>query len=464
MKNLSQVKLASNKAERPRNKKYVFLVFSLIATLIFGGLGCKEKITTDGGGTGSDGSGGTTSTSGKIEIEWWRLWDSQDVFDPQIKAYEKAYPNIKINYRKLTYAEYEDEIVSALASGKGPDIWSIHNTWLPKHIDKLAPMPADIMTPDVFGEIFVDVALNDLQDSSGNLYGLPLSVDTLALYYNKDYFNTKGLTGPPENWTEFKDYVKELTQVDSFGNIKLAGAALGTSQNITRAVDILYLLMLQNGTKMTDENGEKALFDAKAKTSSGEVYTPGLDALIFYTDFADPKKSVYTWNPAMHNSIDAFIQEEAAMSFGYSYNDAIIKSKAPNLNYGIASVPQIEGSSKEVNFANYWAEVVSATSSQQKEAWNFLNYLAKQENIKSYSEVTGRPASRKDVIEEQLTDPILKVFSKQALTAMSWHQADSSAIEGIFANLIESVALGEKEPEDGLNEAVDLVNSQIKSK
>ena len=447
-----------------RNKKYIFIIFSLITILIFGGLGCKQTTNNNGNNEGSGSLGDKVSDSGKIEIEWWRLWDSQDVFKDQIKAYEAAYPNIKINYRKLTYGEYEDAIISALASGKGPDIWSIHNTWLPKHIDKLAPIPAEIMTSDIYGEIFVDVALGDLQGSDGKLYGIPFSVDTLGLYYNKDFFNTKSLTSPPETWTEFKDYVKELTKVDSFGNIELAGGALGTSKNITRAVDILYLLMLQNGTQMTDEDRRRATFDSKAKTSGGEVYTPGLDALIFYTDFADPKKSVYSWNPAMHNSIDAFTQERAAMAFGYSYHDAIIKSKAPNLNYDIAEVPQIQGSSKEANYANYWAEVVSRTSVKQTEAWNFLNYLAKQENIKSYSEKTKRPASRKDVIAEQLDDPLLKVFSKQALTAENWYQTDSSAIEGIFSNLVESVALGETEPEEGLNETVDRVTNLMQVK
>ncbi len=455
MKNLFQVK--------SRNKKCVFLIFSLITTLIFGGLGCKQ--TTDNGSNGtSDGSGGTTSASEKIEINWWRLWDSQDVFREEIKAYEKAYPNIKINYRKLTYGEYENEITSALAAGKGPDIWSIHNTWLPKHKDKLAPMPTDIMAPDVYGETFVDTALRDFQDTEGNIYGIPFSVDTLALYYNKDYFNTAGITAPPANWTEFVDDVKILNKVDSYGNIDIAGGALGTSKNVSRAVDILYLLMLQNGTQMTDEGYKKAMFNSKAKTSGGEVYTPGLDALIFYTDFANPKKSVYTWNPALHNSIDAFIEEKASMAFSYSYEDEVIKSKAPNLNYGITFMPQIEESSKEVNYANYWAEVVSRTSPYQREAWNFLNYLAKQENIQNYSEMTGRPASRKDVVNNQLNDPLLKIFSKQALTATSWYQANSDAIEEIFSNLIESVALGEKDPEEGLNEAVDQVTAQMKVK
>lgn len=41
---------------------------------------------------------------------------------------------------------------------------------------------------------------------------------------------------------------------------------------------------------------------------------------------------------------------------------------------------------------------------------------------------------------------------------------DSEAIEGIFSNLIESVALGEEEPEEGLGEAVDQVTNLMKVK
>lgn len=443
-----------------KSKKYLFFILPFIIAITFIGAGCKDNTTTSTNGSSStNGDNGGTSSSGKVELEWWGLWDDKDVFSPQIKAFQEAYPNIRINYRKLTFEEYEDEVISALATGKGPDIWLIHNTWLPEHMDKLAPMPDSIMTPDLYGEVFVDVALYDMQGTDEKLYGIPLSVDTLALYYNKDFFNTAGLTAPPATWTEFKSYVKDLTQVDSFGNIELAGASLGTSKNVSRAVDILYLLMLQNGTQMTNDDKTKATFGEKAKTPDGEIYSPGLDALLFYTDFADPKKSVYTWNPSMHNSLDAFIEEKSAMFFGCAYQDAVIKSKAPKLNYDIAYVPQIEETSKEINYANYWAEVVSTTSEHQEEAWTFLSYLSKKENVEDYCNVTMRPASRKDVIEIQLQDPTLKIFAKQALTARSWYQADSGAIEGIFSNLIESIALDEKDPEDGVDEAVKQVSN-----
>jgi len=248
--------------------------------------------------------------------------------------------------------------------------------------------------------------------------------------------------------------VKSLTKVDEFGDIQQAGASIGTAKNINRAVDVLYLLMLQNGTKMVDDEKTAATFDGENTTSDGESYIPGLDALIFYTDFANPKKTIYTWNRSMPFSIDAFVEEKAAMMFNYAYYNEVIKSKAPKMNYGIASVPQIEGSPKRYDYSNYWGWVVSNASDKKDASWDFLTFLAKQESVKSYCETTGRPASRRDVVNDQLQNPDQKIFAQQALTAQSWYQADPSTIESIFTDMIESVALGEKEAKKALDDGV----------
>ncbi|MEW6408018.1 MAG: extracellular solute-binding protein [Patescibacteria group bacterium] len=426
-----------------KNKKiFLAIGLSLALVLVLTGLGCKKQQDAQ------------KTPAKKITINWWRLWDASDVFSSAIESYEKAHPNVKIEYKKLTYPEYENAIIESLASGKGPDIWSIHNTWILKHLDKLAPAPKTLLTPQQYQETFVDVAAEDFIITD-QVYGLPFSVDTLALYYNKDLFNTAAIVSPPATWEEFKEDVKKLTKTDEAGNIIQAGAALGTAKNVNRAVDVLYLLMLQNGTQMISQDKKSAVFNQKVKTKEGETFIPGLDALIFYTDFANPKKTVYAWNPNMPNSIDAFVDEKTAMIFNYSYQDATIKSKAPKLNYAIASCPQIEADpQKAVNFANYWGEVVSSASSNRDVAWDFLLYLAKKENMENYARLTKRPASRRDIIESQLEDPDLKIFAKQALSAKSWYQKDAAAIESIFSETIESVVLGETTAEDALNKAV----------
>lgn len=435
---------------KTKNKKIFLIIALLLFVLIFIGLGCKKQ------------QGGQKTPAKKITINWWRLWDASDVFSSAIESYEKTHPNVKIEYKKLSYPEYEKTIIESLASGRGPDIWSIHNSWIPKHLDKLAPAPKTLLTPLQYQETFVDVAAEDFIITD-QVYGLPFSVDTLALYYNKDFFNTAAVVSPPVTWEEFNEDVKKLTKTDESGNIVQAGAALGTAKNVNRAVDILYLLMLQNGTQMISQDKKSVVFNQKVKTEKGETFIPGLDALVFYTDFANPKKTVYTWNPNMPNSIDAFVDEKAAMMLNYSYQNAIIKSKAPKLNYAIAPCPQIEANpQKAVNFANYWGEVVSFASPNRDIAWDFLLYLAKKENIENYVKLTKRPASRRDVIESQLEDPDLKIFAKQALSAKSWYQKDAAEIENIFINTIEEVVLGEATAEEALNKAATQVTAVMR--
>lgn len=436
-----------------KNKKAFFLIASFLFLSAFGLQSCQqndEPVLPD-----------------PVTIEFWRVFDDSGVFEPIIQEYQRQNPYVTINYRKLTFAEYEETIVNSLAAGKGPDIWSIHNTWLPKHQDKLAPAPESILSYQAYTDTFVDVARDDFTTTgvvidpttgqevqASSIYAIPLSVDTLALYYNKDLFNSASIIDPPETWTEMLRATEQITKRDSVGDVSLSAIAMGTASNVNRAPDILSLLMLQNGTQMTSEDGFTATFNrSRIDSASGEEFFPGLDALRFYTQFADPRKEVYTWTPTKDNSIDAFASEELAMMINYSYQRVNLFDKAPKLNYGIARAPQIDGSNKEVNFANYWGEAVSNSSQNQEEAWRFLLFLAQQTQAQSYADATDRPSARRDVLKEQLNNPELRIFAEQALTAKSWRQTDSGAIDGIFNLMIDSVVLGEAEAEDALSAA-----------
>src|SRR5574343_415152 len=66
-----------------------------------------------------------------IKLEVWGLFDDSDVFGQIFEVYRKANPNIQeIKYKKLTPDTYKKELLEALASGQGPDIFLMQNTWL----------------------------------------------------------------------------------------------------------------------------------------------------------------------------------------------------------------------------------------------------------------------------------------------------------------------------------------------
>src|SRR3989344_5628793 len=74
-------------------------------------------------------------------LQFWGVFDSRNAFDTAISEYRKINKNVRIVYRELNFEEYEKILIDSFAAGTGPDIWMMHNTWLPKHGDKIAVLP-----------------------------------------------------------------------------------------------------------------------------------------------------------------------------------------------------------------------------------------------------------------------------------------------------------------------------------
>jgi len=132
----------------------------------------------------------------EITLVFWGF-DKREVFLEIFESYRKLRPNVKIKYFQKNYSNYEKDLIDALASGKGPDVFLIKNTWLLKHKNKLAPMPQNLASFKEIKDAFVDVVLKDFSLEQ-KIYALPLSVDTLALYWNKDLFNNASVALPPK--------------------------------------------------------------------------------------------------------------------------------------------------------------------------------------------------------------------------------------------------------------------------
>jgi multiple sugar transport system substrate-binding protein len=392
-----------------------------------------------------------------VNLEIWGVYDEPEVFADFIDQYKKTNKCVVgINYQKKDPNSYEQELINALAIDKGSDIWMMHNTWLPKHENKIAALPENLFSYSNFLQTYVDVAGQDLTKNN-RIFGIPLYVDTLALFYNRNYFNSAGIASPPETWEDLVDGLDNLIKKTAWGSIERAGIAIGTAENVNRASDILALLMLQNGTKMTSDDKKSVNF-TESINLRGETYYPAKEALRFYTDFSNPTKNVYTWNRQMPYSIDAFADSKAAMLLGYAHYLPILNDKNPYLDFRIAPMPQIKGSTFDINYANYWAFTVSKKSKAQNEAWKFILYLGQKANSQRYLQLTKRPTSRRDLIAWQKKDNLdLAIFAEQSLTARSWYQIDSGEIEKIFNNAIESVVLGSAT----YNRAIENMTNQV---
>lgn len=209
---------------------------------------------------------------------------------------------------------------------------------------------------------------------------------------------------------------------------------------------------------MVSDNKSRATFDSAVVLNTHESFYPGERALTFYTDFANPRKQVYTWNTLQHFSLDAFLTGQTAMMLNYSRVIPLIESRAPYLSWAVAPMPQISTRDFDINFGNYWVLVVSNTSKHPEDAWQFLAFMAERNNAKQYADAARRPTARKDLVDIQRGDLKLGVFAVQALSARSWYQIDNNAIEELFADMIESVVRGSDTAKDAIVKAAQQVS------
>lgn len=424
----------------------------------------------------------------QVSLEMWGVFDDSDAYRDVIQEYIRMNPHVKeINYRKMNIDTYEKDLLDALASGNGPDIFMMRNGWLPSFANKVVPADPLMIGERGYRDAFVDVAAEDFIAES-KIYAAPLSVDSLALYYNRDMLNAAGISAPPKTWQELLRNVRSLTKIDEYGNVIQSAIAMGTAYNVNRSTDILSLLFLQFGVNANSIGQTRADFSSKV----------AVDSMIFYTQFSNPSTSYYTWNPRLDYSIDAFYQGKAAMMINYSYQIETIRQKNAKLNFGIAPLPQFENNTP-INFANYWGLAVSKNKEVKPvlegeqpmtpvgkenelrvfEAWQFLHYLTFPHSGKitlvngltknpkefplvsdpaqKYLEITKKPPARRDLIMANQNDVLFASFASGNLIAHGFRQFNPEETERILAEAIARVNSGEASAID----ALDLAESRI---
>ncbi|MDD5147359.1 MAG: sugar ABC transporter substrate-binding protein [Candidatus Daviesbacteria bacterium] len=376
-------------------------------------------------------------TQGPITLTFWGLWEDENLIKPLIAEYQKQHPNVSVKYERESSINYRTRVQTQIREGIGPDVFMIHNSWLPMFQTDLASVPSELFTPVDYKNMFYPV-VSDSFVSGNQIYGAPMGIDGLALFYNEDILN--GVGGkPPKNWQEFIDSATKMTVKDASG-IQTAGAAIGTAGNVDHWSDILGLLLLQQPT--VDLNN---------------LVTPQVtEVLRFYTGFVtDPRRK--TWDVNLPKSTDMFAQGRLGFYFAPSWRAHELRVANPNLKFKVVPVPQLSG--KVVSWATFWGVVVSAKSKNTSEAWKFVKYLTSTEAEKLvYQEAAkirlfGEPYSQVSLSAELSQDPIVGAFVSQGPSYKFWYLASNTFDNGINDEMIKYF-------EDGINATLAGIDPQ----
>lgn len=388
-------------------------------------------------------------------------------------AYKQAIENfqsankVKIDYKKKDIKEYTSNTINEIAAGKGPDIWLVPANYMPLFKDKLTPMPDNKLAVDkktdleVYRETYPEAISQD-NILSDKIYGKPLAVDPLRLYLNSKIFSQvlhdfrisdqkndlatdQLLSKGPSNWDEFLQIVKLTTQKNG-DSIERSGAAIGRSEKISNANSILTLIMLQYGTKMTDDTFTNALFHTD-QNNFGDISFPGTKALEFYSSFGSPSNENYTWNDSLGDDLHAFADGKTAMFFGYQSQEKDLTRIKPDLEYKVTNVPQVKETKNPANLIQYKTMVVPKSSKNADLAWNFILFATDEANTTRYCNTTKQDSARFETLGLNNQDP---------KTYKTWHNPNPEKTDTAFLEMIKQVNDG-KNPQT----AIEFAASQI---
>ena len=364
-------------------------------------------------------------TGKEVTINYWGLWEEESVMGAVIADFEAKYPKIKVNYVKNSHDNYRTRLAGRLTKDaeatEVPDIYRIHASWLPMFMDNLAVVPDETSTKIGLENDFYDVYKRDLK-IDGGFRAIPLMYDGLALFYNKKLLSAGGIE-LPRTWWDLESAAGKLTVTNEEGQIRVAGAALGMTENVDHWSDIVGLMMKQNGVDLTVDS----------EANSQKI----ANVLSFYTLFANKTKC---WQGYLPNSTQLFASGNLAFYFGPSWRVFNIGEMNPSLDYGVARVPQLptlteagpedmenlgNESLTNISWSSYWVEGVNNKSDKKSEAFLFLEFLTRKENLakmyESGSQIRafGEISPRKSMIEEMRANTKVAPFVEGADMAFS---------------------------------------------
>jgi multiple sugar transport system substrate-binding protein len=378
--------------------------------------------------------------------------------------------NIRSTLIEVLYIEkdpdtFQAEFVNALAEGTGPDAVLLSDDMLYSQKNKLQPIPFTLFPERDYLNTFIDGA--SIFVSKDGIMGIPLSVDPIVMYYNKNILARNAVSRPPQTWKEMTQIAPVIIQRTDTSNIIQSVIPFGEYSNVTNAKEILATLFFQTGNNITERNnatGEVySVIDQDLDKTGQDGETATESVLDFYTSFANPSKPLYTWNRSLPNSQDAFLGGSLAFYFGYAGEIQRLQDKNPNLNFDVAQVPQEVGGTPNV-YGKMTAFAIVKNSKNFNGAMGVISKLTEKASIELWRDAYNLPPVRRDLLAEPAKDPYMTVFYRSAIQSKSWHDPSPVESDAVFRDMIESITSGKDKVSNAVGDAKLKLDRLLKAK
>ncbi len=344
-----------------------------------------------------------------------KVWESdgpeREFMEWAAEEYKKENPHIEIVYEPVASPDARAKIELDGPAGVGADIFVAPHD----HVGALVAGGHVLAASDTsYMENFVDAA-KVAASYEGTTYGYPLSIETYALFYNKDIIQT-----PPQTWDEVIEFAKDWN--DKSQNKYALVWGVGNAY-------YSYMFMSAYGSQLFGPKGDdKTQHNINSPaTIKGLEYFQSLRKKILDVPAADMTDDFCN---------SAFEQGTAPMVITGPWKVSDFNKTVKN--YGITTLPGFGNGKPATSFSGVRIAFVSAYSDHQKEAEAFARFLTSKASLEKRFEITNQIPPRSDI---KITDPLSNGILSQAAYAFpmptisqmgTYWSAMASAYAGIW--------------------------------
>lgn len=287
---------------------------------------CQPKApSTNTSSSGKPNSGEKTLTVWHIETG-----ESEEALKNAAKRFEEKHPGVTVKLVRYENDPYKTKLSVAMGGGNPPDVFhSWGGGWLKNFVD--AGQVMDI-TNKIDKDNYLEAAISPAT-YEGKIYGVPVGMDIVPVWYNKEIFAKYNLK-EPQTYDEFLEIIKTLK---SKGIIPLALA------NKTKWPGSFYMMYL------AERIGGKDLFnEAFGRTGRGfddEAYVQAATKIQELVKMGAFSEGVNGLNYDTGQSRQLLYTGKAAMTIDGSWFLGTIRKEMPEFEkkLGFFMFPIIEG-------------------------------------------------------------------------------------------------------------------------
>jgi multiple sugar transport system substrate-binding protein len=359
-----------------------------------------------------------------------------------INDFEAVNPDIKVNLYIFSWDEGRQKIADMVAQGKPPTLARVATRWIPEYVASgLLEQVDSYMTPE-FRSQFIPLLINEGSQYDGRTFGLPITVSSRALYYNKALFKKAGLTSPPENWNDLRNAAQAVHALgpDTYG-FSIQGNQAETST-------YFYYFLWGNGGEILTTDGTRPAFNGPE----------GQEAAQFLKDMIDD--GLTQPNPDQSGRLDmetAFVEGKLGMVITGPWLARRLATEAPNLDYGLSTIPY---QTTATTLAAQDTLILFKQAENKEAAWKFVEFLYADEYRLKYALGDGVLPEKVSVAENsQITEnPVYNFFMEKLPTGrFEPLNVKSADISTVVAEALQSAYRNEISPTEALNVAAAKV-------